>query len=145
MYRKVLSAALALILICALNSSARADLLGYWPMEGDTKDQTSNGLDGELIGDAAFVDDVPEALGGGMSLLLNTEFTLDGGVSEGDIDAEGNPGYVDLGNPDILNFSDNDFTIASWMKVPEVLFQRGNIFSNGGDNSGGVSVCFGLS
>ena len=63
---------------------------------------------------------------------------MDGGVAEADIDAEGNAGYVDLGNPDILNFSDNDFTIASWMKVPELLFQRGNIFSNGGDNGGGV-------
>ena len=64
MYRNVLSAALALVLICALNAFVQADLIGYWPMEGDANDQTSNGIDGELFGDVAFVDDVPEALGG---------------------------------------------------------------------------------
>ncbi len=129
---------LAILLASSFSLPLKADLVGYWPFDGDTKDKTSNSLDGELLGDAAFVDDVPAALGTGMSLLLNTEFVAEGGVSEADIIAADNYGYVDLGNPDILNFSDNNFTIAAWMKVPDSLTQRGNIFSNGGDNGGGV-------
>ena len=72
------------------------------------------------------------------SLLLNSEFVAEGGVSQGEIIAADDFGYVDIGNPDALNFADNDFTIAAWMKVPEALGQRGNVFSNGGDNAGGV-------
>lgn len=126
------------LLALSVPSSTRADLIGYWPFDGDVNDVSGNGLNGDLIGDAMFDADTPGALGGGMSLQLNTIFVEIGGGSEDDIEAENNPGYVDLGNPDLLNFSTNDFTVSAWMKVPELLFQRGNIFSNGGDNGGGV-------
>ncbi|MCA9171141.1 MAG: PEP-CTERM sorting domain-containing protein [Planctomycetales bacterium] len=126
------------LLVLMSNSMASADLIGYWPLDGDATDLSSNGLDGEAIGDLSFVDDVPGALGSGKSLLLNTQFTLEGGVDQDTIIAEDNAGYVDLGNPDLLNFGENDFTVAAWMKVPELLTYRGNIFSNGGDNGGGI-------
>jgi len=135
---KVFLATCSLLLTSTLSTAVNADLLGLWHMEGDVNDATSNGINGELIGDTSFTDDVPSVLDGGQSLLLNTEFTLEGGVSEDEIEISENAGYVDLGNPDILNFGEENFTIASWMKVPEFLFQRGNIFSNGGDNGGGV-------
>ena len=103
----------------------RADLVGYWKLDGDATDSSPNGLDGTLEGDFQFANDVPPLLGKGMSILLNPAGVMD-------------PGYIDLGNPDILNFGENDWTITAWMKVPELLSERGNIFSNGGDNAGGV-------
>ena len=139
----VFLATCSLLLTGTLSSAVNADLIGLWHMDGNTDDATSNGINGELIGDTAFTDDVPSVLGGGQSLLLNTEFTLEGGVSEDEIDLADNAGYVDLGNPDLLNFGTDNFTVASWMKVPEFLFQRGNIFSNGGDNGGGVRYVVG--
>ena len=140
---KVFLATCSLLLTGTLSSAVNADLIGLWHMDGNANDATSNGINGELIGDTAFTDDVPSVLGGGQSLLLNTEFTLEGGVSEDEIDLADNAGYVDLGNPDLLNFGTDNFTVASWMKVPEFLFQRGNIFSNGGDNGGGVRYVVG--
>ena len=129
---KVFLATCSLLLASTLSTAVNADLIGLWHMDGNVNDATSNGIDGELIGDTSFTDDVPSVLGGGQSLLLNTEFTLEGGVSEDEIDLSDNAGYVDLGNPDLLNFGTDNFTVASWLKVPEFLFQRGNIFSNGG-------------
>ena len=140
---KVFLATCSLLLASTLSTAVNADLIGLWHMDGNVNDATSNGIDGELIGDTSFTDDVPSVLGGGQSLLLNTEFTLEGGVSEDEIDLSDNAGYVDLGNPDLLNFGTDNFTVASWMKVPEFLFQRGNIFSNGGDNGGGVRYVMG--
>ncbi|MCA9200664.1 MAG: LamG domain-containing protein, partial [Planctomycetales bacterium] len=131
------------VLFMALGSAVRADLVGYWPLDGDATDASGNGNDGEIVGDTAFSDDTPGGLGG-QAILLNKTFVEEfGGVSQDEIIAEGNAGYVDLGNPDILNFSDNDWTVAAWMRVPEFLGQRGNIFSNGGDNGGGVRYVLG--
>jgi hypothetical protein len=91
-------------------------------------DLSSSGINGTVEGDHLFTDDVPPALGGGQSIHINP----DGAIP-------GEEGYVDLGNPDILNFGENDWTISAWMKVNEFGFGvRGNIFSNGGDNGGGV-------
>jgi hypothetical protein len=106
-------------------ATLRGDLIGYWPLDGDANDRSSSGIHGTMEGDIEFVDDVPEALGSGMSVRLNPEGVVD-------------PGFIDLGNPEILNFSDNDWAITAWMKVPELLPDRGNIFSKGGDNAGGV-------
>lgn len=130
------------------SSYLQAELIGYWPLDGDAVDATGNGLDGEVIGDIEFVDDVPSALGAGQSIILNKEFVEDGGGSEDEIDLarlddDYENGHIDLGNPDVLNFSDNDWTISVWMKVPELLSQRGNLFSNGGDNGGGVRYVLG--
>ena len=117
--------------VCAallLANGATAELVGYWPLDGDGKDLSGNGLDGEVLGEHLFDEDVPAALGGGQSIHLNP----DGAFPE-------EAGYVDLGNPDLLNFSDNDWTVSAWMKVNEFGFGvRGNLFSNGGDNGGGV-------
>jgi len=107
---------------------ANAELVGYWPLDGDGADSSANGLDGTPMGDHLFTDDVPAALGGGQSIHLNP----DGAFAE-------EAGYVDLGNPDELNFADNDWTVSAWMKINEFGFGvRGNLFSNGGDNGGGV-------
>ncbi len=83
---------------CSLANGATAELIGNWPLDGDGMDASANGLDGEVIGEHFFSDDVPAPLGGGQSIHINP----DGAFPE-------KAGYVDLGNPDLLNFSDNEF------------------------------------
>jgi hypothetical protein len=48
--------------------------------------------------------------------------------------------YVDCGNQDILNFGTGDWTITAWIKTTQT--DRGTIFGNGGDDSGGVRYTF---
>ena len=119
---------LSMFALClTLSGQSRADLVGYWKLDGDALDSSSSGVEGTLEGDIAFSNDVPNVLGGGMSVELNQ------GAGAG-LDL----GYVDLGNPDVLNFADNDWTVAAWMKTEPDHAERGNIFSNGGDYSGGI-------
>jgi hypothetical protein len=50
-------------------------------------------------------------------------------------------GYVDLGNPDALNFGTSDWTVTSWVNTTisgTDETERGTIFGNGGDWGGGV-------
>lgn len=108
---------LSVILAFTLTQRATAELVGYWPLNGDFTDLSGQGNDGEAVGAPEFDDDVFEAFGG-QSLRLNGE------------DA------VLLGNPDILNFGTGDFTISAWAKKDAG--GRGNVYSNGGDNGGGI-------
>ena len=100
-------------------TNVHAELVGYWSFDDTLDDSSGQGNTGTLIGDPVFDDDVSALLGGGRSMVF-----------DGD-DA------VDLGNPDILNFGTSDFTIAAWAKKVGGS-SRGNVYSNGGDNSGGV-------
>jgi hypothetical protein len=43
--------------------------------------------------------------------------------------------YIDCGNPHILNFGTNDWTVTAWMKTTET--EKDTIFANGGDGGGG--------
>lgn len=104
-------------LLVALSSSANAELVGYWPLDGNLADLSGQGNDGELIGDPEFADDVTEGFGGQSMYFDGDDAVL-------------------LGNPDILNFGTSDFTISAWAKKDPG--GRGNIYSNGGDNGGGV-------
>ena len=45
--------------------------------------------------------------------------------------------HVDLGNPAILNFDTNDWTLSAWVQTSDTTNQQ-NIISNGGDNIGGI-------
>jgi len=111
------------ILVCGLAGSALAEdpnLVGYWKFDGDPGDYSGQGNDGTLMGDATYSSDTP--LETGMSLYLP--------------DLTGPDDYVDLGNPDILNFGKNDWTIAAWIKTTQdIAVNTGNIFSNGGEGS----------
>jgi hypothetical protein len=92
-------------------------LVGYWRLDGDLTDSSGQGNDGELVGDPEFSDEVNE-FSGGQSMMF-----------DGD-DA------ILLGNPDILNFGTNDWTVSAWAKKDPG--GRGNVYSNGGDNGGGI-------
>ena len=100
--------------------SLHADLVGYWNFDDNISDLSGQGNNGQLIGDPVYDGDVPAQLGSGKSMLF-----------DGD-DA------VILGNPAILNFGTGDFTISAWSKKDSSVDQRGNVYSNGGDNGGGI-------
>ena len=116
-YRGLIGA--VVLIACVGMSNSHAELVGYWPLDGDLTDMSGQGNDGVIVGegDPSFEDEVPEGLTG-------QSMYFDG--------ASG----VELGNPDILNFGVEDFTISAW--VWKEFGERGNIYSNGGDNGGGV-------
>jgi hypothetical protein len=109
----IISFVLALLMV----NTASADLVAHWPFDdgsGTTAvDVTGNGNDGTLEGDPQWV---VGKIGGGL------EFDGDD--------------YVDCGNQEILNFGTNDWTITAWIKTTQT--DRGTIFANGSDNSGGI-------
>ena len=100
-------------------TNVHADLVGYWTFDDTLDDSSGQGNTGTLVGEPLFDDDVPALLGDGRSMVF-----------DGD-DA------VDLGNPNILNFDTGDWTISAWAKK-DGGSARGNIYSNGGDNGGGI-------
>ena len=75
----------------------RAELVGLWSLDGDASDSSGNGNDGEVIDDAEFSDDVPEALAGGQSLAMD------------------GAGYVEVPHAEILNIEE-EMTISVWVK-----------------------------
>lgn len=109
----------AILVACIVVPYSNADLVGYWPLDGDLADMSGQGNDGEIIGDGdpSFEDDVPENFSG-------QSMYFDGASA------------ILLGNPDILNFGTGDFTISAW--VWKEFGPRGNVYSNGGDNGGGI-------
>jgi hypothetical protein len=106
-----------LVVVLSLVGSASADIVAHWPFdEGSgtvTHDVTGNGNEGTLQGN-------PQWVLGKFGAAL--EFSGDD--------------YVDCGNQDMLNFGTNDWTITAWIKTTQL--DRGTIFANGGDDSGGV-------
>lgn len=110
----------AILIACGVVPNSNADLVGYWPLDGDLTDMSGQGNDGEIVGefDPEFEEDVAENLSG-------QSMFFDGATA------------VLLGNPDILNFGTGDFTISAWV-LKESGGPRGNVYSNGGDNGGGI-------
>ena len=104
-------------LVLSLGSIVRAELVAHWPFDEGagtlTADVTGNGNDGTLNGDPQWV--------AGM-YGVGLEFDGDD--------------FLDCGNNDILNFGTNDWTITAWINTTQA--DRGTIYANGGDNSGGV-------
>lgn len=110
----------ALLFLCLSGpTAARSELVGWWALDGDLLDSSGQGNDGTMIGDPTFDADVPGALGSGMSM---------------DFDGDD---AIDLGNPAILDFGVGDWTISAWAKKVGGS-DRGNIYSKGGDNGGGI-------
>lgn len=93
-------------------------LVAYWPLdEGEgvtTADLSGNGNDGTL--------DLPE--------------WNDDGKFGSALNFDGVDDRVDCGNPGILDFGTDDFTISAWIKTS--VFRDMTIFGNGGDGGGGI-------
>ena len=109
------------VLVLGIAGNASADLVAHWSFDDGSgtivKDVSGNGNDGTLQGD-------PQWVAGKYGAAL--EFDGDD--------------FVDFGNPDVLNFGTGDWTITAWIKTTQT--DRGTIFANGGDNSGGVRYTF---
>ena len=113
----------AILVASAAVPSSYADLVGYWPLDGDLTDQSGQANNGEIVSDfdAEFENEISAALAdqSGQSMFFDGETA------------------VLLGNPDVLNFGTSDFTISAWV-LKETGSARGNVYSNGGDNGGGI-------
>jgi hypothetical protein len=105
------------VLVLSIAGNALADLVAHWSFDDGSgtiaQDLSGNGNDGTLQGD-------PQWVAGKYGSAL--EFDGDD--------------FVDCGNQDVLNFGTGDWTITAWIKTTQT--DRGTIFANGGDNSGGV-------
>ena len=70
MYRKPLTPLIAVIVLCALTATVQADLVGWWAFDEDVEDQSEKENHG-LLDFPIFEDDVPDAIGDGMSLSFD--------------------------------------------------------------------------
>ena len=116
MYKNLLQI-MIMVMVLTMTGNVSADLVAHWPLDDGTGtvaiDVTGNGNDGIFQGDPQWV---AAKIGAGL------EFDGDD--------------YLDCGNQDILNFGTNNWTVTAWIKTTQI--DRGTIFANGGDNSGGV-------
>ncbi len=110
-------------LVGGIAQAADPNLVGWWKLdEGSgltTQDSSGSGIEGTITG-GQWVS--PGWHGGGWCLELS------------------NDGYVDLGNPAVLDFSTGDWTITAWIKNSMTGTgdaNKGTIYAKGGDNSGG--------
>jgi len=86
---------LVLALVLCLAGSARADLVARYHFETDANDNSGNGLNGTLVGDASIIWDPYR----GFALSL-----------------DGLDDYVDCGNDPLFDITD-EITVATWIKV----------------------------
>ena len=115
--------AVVTILAGGIAQAADPDLVGWWKLDEGSGtvivDSSKNGIEGTVTG-GAWVS--PGWHGGGFCLELS------------------NDAYVDLGNPASVNFGTGDWTITAWVKNTMTGTgddNKGTIYANGGDNSGG--------
>ncbi len=112
--------------VLTLTGTAQAELLGYLDFNEETDGTVSSQgvvpLSGTLEGGAKLdnIDATRPAFLTGKYLVL-----------DGDND------HVDLGNSDSLNFDTGNWSVAAWMKSSNG-DDKGTIFGNGGDDSGGI-------
>jgi len=85
-----------LVLVLGLAGHASADLVGYWPLDGDAADLSGNGLDGTINGDVAPTADRFGNPSGAMSFA--------GGGSD----------RIDVGDPPEFNLT-GAMTLAAWV------------------------------
>lgn len=73
-------------------------LTGYWPLDGDAVDASGNGLDGEILGSVAPVED-------------RHDYEESAMLFPGQADS-----YIELGDPEALRFS-GAMTLAAWIRI----------------------------
>jgi len=107
----------AMVGLCALSARAdtKAGLVGYWPLDGDATDGSTNTNDGTLVGD---VQAVPDRYGVAEAALR----------FPGEADA-----YVDLGDPEDLQIS-GAMTLTAWVFLNGSNANDGRIISRRDDN-----------
>ena len=98
MYRKLIWL-FSFVLILSMASNISAELVGYWPLNGDALDMVGN-HHGTLVGGASFVVDTTR----GMVLSV-----------------DGVDGHIEVPNsPDMVFNASASYTIMAWASVPQV-------------------------
>ena len=126
--------------ITTIRVKDRADefLVGYWNFDDNVEDHSRNNNHGTIVslGGGGTYD--PDAAVGTKSInLIDTDLT----------DGDPNTNYVDLGPAPELNFGTGDWTVTGWFKTTMAGGDdenKGNIFSKGGDNTGGIRYTLGV-
>jgi anthranilate/para-aminobenzoate synthase component I len=97
----------------------------------------------KLIAWWKFEDNVNDSAGTNNGIIQGNPTYVNGKIGRA-IGLDGDD-YVDLGNPDSLNFGMDDWTISAWIKTTQTganqddaLMNRGTVFANGGDEAGGI-------
>ncbi|MDT8401237.1 MAG: DUF2341 domain-containing protein, partial [Bacteroidales bacterium] len=80
-------------------------------------------------------DGLEDATSSGNDGTNNGSFNGTGKIADAR-EFNGSSHYIDLGNPSEFNFSTSDWTVSAWINTTDN-FQN-NIFSNGGDDQGGI-------
>jgi hypothetical protein len=97
----------------------KTNLLALYALEGNANDTSGHGLNGTL---KQGVFAASGRTGGGSALQLSAV------------------GYVDLGNPPLLDFGTVDWSVSAWYKntmTGNADANKGTIYSKGGDSTGG--------
>jgi hypothetical protein len=90
-----------------------ANLVAYYPLDGDVLDASGNGLDGTIMGDPNFVEGVV-----GMALQFD-------GVDD----------YVDCGNSPLFDLTGSEVTLSLWVNTQDVGNGQDNPWFGKGDTS----------
>ncbi|MEO1861318.1 MAG: hypothetical protein ABGZ19_15595, partial [Verrucomicrobiales bacterium] len=77
-------------------STAQAELVGYWKLDGDFTDSSGNGNDGTLFGGAIYSRSIPDSVGTGQSVAFDGTVGTYGSINheEGGIAITTVPSYT---------------------------------------------------
>ena len=75
-----------LLVLCSviMVSTAQAELVGYWKLDGDFTDSSGNGNDGTLFGGAIYSRSIPDAVGTGQSVAFDGTAGTYGSINHGE-------------------------------------------------------------
>jgi hypothetical protein len=104
---------LAFAILLAGSASTSADLVGYWPLDGDALDASGNGLDGTISGNVVPIAD--------RTGFPDSAMQFGGGASD----------YVDVGDPPQLQLT-GAMTLAAWVSLDSSNTNNARIFAKAG-------------
>jgi hypothetical protein len=104
---------LAFAILLAGAASTSADLVGYWPLDGDALDASGNGLDGTISGTVVPIAD--------RTGFPDSAMQFGGGASD----------YVDIGDPPQLQLT-GAMTLAAWVSLDSSNTNNARIFAKAG-------------
>ncbi len=124
------------VVVITVKDRADEFLVGYWDFEDNVQDQSINSNHGTIVAaNGGGTYDADAAIGTKSLNLIRVD------------PEDPNMNYVDLGAAPELNFGTGSWTVTGWFKTEQTGTtdaDKGNIFSNGGDNTGGIRYTLGI-
>ena len=115
---------LALVILLGGIANTSADLVGYWPLDGDALDAGTNSIDGTLVGDPVPIED------------------RDGNPNAAMLFTGASDCYVDLGDRDEFKIT-GAMTLAAWVQLDSGNTNNGRIVAKqagGGSRSWSLNI-----